>query len=233
MSDSLIKPWTSRLAQKGGLMDERQQRVLEALINRSPRLAGMYRTALAMIAAEAMPGCESARISTICHCIRELMSGLPAVMSDISIPRPQPSSASLMQELPEVLAAHPEADLALDQDLVPVPGAVARVVASLVSAVTQEQGRNRANTAALVTGSSDANHPAIGQWRAAYQFFLSWTHLDRNHDQERPLPSDGDLLAMIRIVEDVVEVRSSLFFENLHAIEDMLAEINNVDEESA
>ncbi|MDR7082563.1 hypothetical protein J2X01_001852 [Arthrobacter ginsengisoli] len=37
---------------------------------------------------------------------------------------------------------------------------------------------------------------------------------------------------MIRIVEDVIEVRSALFFENLHAIEDLLAEINNVDEET-
>lgn len=218
--------------QDEGPMDGRQERVLEALVNRSPRLAGMYRTALTITAEKAVHGCESARISTICHCIRELMSGLPAVMSDISIDRPNPSSGSLMKQLPGLLAAHPDADLRLDQDLVPVPRAVARVLASLVSAVTQEEGRNRANTAALVTGDSDANHPAIGQWLAAYQFFLSWTHLDRNHDQERPLPSDGDLLAMIRIVEDVIEVRSALFFENLHAIEDLLAEINNVDEET-
>jgi hypothetical protein len=214
-------------------MDERQERVLEALVNRSPRLAGMYRTALAMIADEAAPGCESARISTICHCMRELMSGLPAVMSDISIPRPNPSSDSLTKQLPELLATHPDADLGLDQDLVPVPRAVARVLAALVSTVTQEQGRNRANTAALVTGDSDAHHPAIKQWLDAYQFFLNWTHLDRNHDQERPLPSDEALLTMIRIVEDVIEVRSALFFENLHAIEDLLAEINNVDEETA
>lgn len=214
-------------------MDDRQERVLEALINRSPRLAGMYRTALAIAVEAARPGSESARISIICHCMRELMSGLPGVMSDIAIPRPNPSSNSLMKQLPRLLAEHPDADLGLDQDLVPVPRAVARVLASLVSAVIQEDGRNRANTAALVTGDSNAKHPAIGQWIAAYQYFLSWTHLDRNHDQERPLPSDDELLAKIRVVEDVIEVRSALFFENLHAIEDLLADINNVDEDIA
>jgi hypothetical protein len=219
--------------QDGGLMGERQERVLEALVSRSPRLAGIYRTALAIIVEEARPGCESARVSTICHCMRELMSGLPTVMSDIAIPRPNPSSGSLIKQLPGLLAAHPEADLGLDQDLVPVPRAVARVLQSLLSAVTQEVGRNRANTAALVTGDPDANHPAIAQWLDAYQFFLSWTHLDRNHDQERPLPKDGEILTKIRIVEDVVEVRSALFFENLHAIEDLLAEINGIGEESA
>lgn len=217
----------------GGVMDEHQERVFEALIGRSLRLAGMYRTALAIIGDKAMPGCESARISTICHCMRELMSGLPAVMSDIAIPRPNPSSGSLIKQLPGLLAAHPEADLGVDQDLVPLPRVVARALASLLSAVAQEEGRNRMNTATLVTGGSDANHPAIGQWLDAYQFFLSWTHLDRNHDQERPLPNDEELLTMIRVVEDVIEVRSALFFENLHAIEDLLAEINGVEGESA
>jgi hypothetical protein len=213
--------------------DGRQARVIEALANRSPKLAGMYRTALAILATTASPGCENARISMICHCMRELMIGLPAVMSDFSIPRPSPSSTSLMKQLPGLLAAHPDADLGLDQDLVPVPRVVAQVLASLISTATQEEGRNRANTAALVTGASDTDHPAIAQWLDAYQFFLSWTHLDRNHDQERPLPSDEALLASIRVVEDVVEVRSALFFENLHALEDLLAEINDVDEESA
>lgn len=47
--------------------DERQARVIEALENRSPKLAGMYRTALEMLATTASPGCENARISKICQ----------------------------------------------------------------------------------------------------------------------------------------------------------------------
>lgn len=215
-----------------GLMSERQKNVMKVLVDRSPRIAGMYRTALAIISDEAVPGCESARISTICHCMRELMSGLPAIMSDISIPRPTPSSDSLMKDLPGLVALHPDVDLALDQDLVPVPRTFARVLATLVRTVSQEQGRNRANAAALVTGDSEANHPAMTQWLSAYRYFLNWTHLDRNHDQERLLPSDIDLLTNIRVVEDVIEVRGALFFENLHAVEDLLAEINELEEQA-
>lgn len=216
-----------------GVIDERRQRVSEALVNRSPRLAGMYRMALDMIAKGAVLGCESARISSVCHCMRELMSGLPAVMTEISIPRPNPSSGSLLQRLPGLLASHPDASLGLDQDLVPVPREVARVLSDLVSTLTREAGRNRTNTAALVTGDLDAKHPAIAQWSAAYDYFLNWTHLDRNHDQGKRLPNDDALLARIRIVEDVIEVRSALFFENIHAIEDLLAVINKIDEEDA
>lgn len=217
----------------GTQRDERQTRVIEALENRSPKLAGMYRTALDLLAAPALPGCESARVSTMCHCMRELMLALPAVMSTdpIAIPRPNPSSGSLLKQLPGLLAAHPDADLGLDQDLVPVPREVAQGLAALIKTATQEEGRNRANTAALVTGEPDARHPAIWQWTDAYNFFLNWTHLDRNHEQEKSLPTDETLRGNIRVVEDLVEVRSALFFQNLHAIEDLLAEINDVDEE--
>lgn len=193
----------------------------------------MYRTALDLLAVPAIPDCETARISVICHCVREVMNGLPAVMSDASIPRPHPSSGALLKQLPKLLTEHPDTDLELDQDLVPVPRKVAEVLASLISAVTKEQGRNRTNTAALVTGGLEEDHPVIDQWNRAYQFFVSWTHLDRNHDHGRSLPSDAALSRQLRVVEDVIEVRSALFFENLHALEDLLAEINEVEEEKA
>ncbi|MGO2068664.1 hypothetical protein [Glutamicibacter arilaitensis] len=211
-------------------LDDRQTHVVDALQNRNEKLAGLYATALDILAAKAIPPREAARISIICHCMRELMIGLPAVMSDFSIPRPAPSSATLLRQLPELLAAHPEADLRLDQDLVPVPRAVALALTSLLNTASKEEARNRANAATLVTGMPQTKHPVIEQWTKAYEFFVGWTHLDRNHDRQRPLPKDETLLAHMRVVEDVIEVRSSLFFENLHALEDLLAEINAVDD---
>jgi len=103
----------------------------------------------------------------------------------------------------------------------------------LISAATQEEGRNRANAAALLTGGPNADHPVIGQWTKTYNYFVDWAHLDRNHEKRRSLPSDDDLAGNMRVVEDVIEVRTALFFENLHALEDLLAEINNVDKENA
>ena len=218
----------------GSVPDERQSRVIEALENRSTRLAGTYKTALDMVASEPRPGCESARISVICHCMRELMLGLPDVMSDSdsTVRRPDKSSASWLKELPGLLANHPDTDLTLDQDLVPVPRAVARALSSLIGAATQEEGRNRANTAALLTGGSDANHPVIKQWMDAYQFFVGWAHLDRDHERERSLPNDQKLAENMKVVEDVIEVRTALFFANLHALHDLLDEINDLGEDS-
>lgn len=161
------------------------------------------------------------------------MLGLPAAMAvtNTSIQRREMSSGSLLQDLPGILADHPGTDLELDQDLVPVPRAVAHAFAALVNAAIREDGRNRANTAALITGGSDASHPAIKQWTDAYNFFVRWAHLDRNQGSERSLPSDQTLTANMRVVEDVIEVKTALFFENLHAIEDLLTDINSVEED--
>ena len=207
-------------------LDDRQCRVVKALEDRSPRLAGIYRSALSTLRSEPESGCEAARVSMTCHCMRELMTGLPAVMADTAIPRPKPSSGSLVARLPELLASHPDVDLGVDQDIVPVPKKVAQALASLVTTATQEQGRNRSNAAALVTGGSDPKHPAIKQWLDAYEFFVGWAHLDRNHERDGNLPSNEELLTIIRVVEDVIDVRTTVFFENLHALDDLLASAN-------
>ena len=178
---------------------DRHGRVIDALENRSPKLAGMYRSALATLTAPCEPGNEVARVAIICHCMRELMNGLPNVMTEGVTPRPKPSSESLKMKLPTLLAQHPELDLTLDQDLIPVPRPVAQVLSDLISTVTQEQGRNRRNAAELVTDGSDESHPAIQQWMEAQRFFLGRTHLDRNHDKDRDLPSDATMMTQMRI----------------------------------
>jgi hypothetical protein len=207
-------------------LDDRQSRIAEAIDARNGRLAGMYRTALRQLASTPEPGCETARVSVICHCVRELMLGLPATLSDIDIRRPKPSSGSLVGQLPDLLSRHPDLDLSLDQDMVPVPKKVAQKLGALVTAATQERGRNKRLAAALITGDNDTKHPVVKQWGDTYEFFLGWTHLDRKHEAGGDLPIDETILRALRVVEDVVEVRTTLFFENVHAIKDLLAEIN-------
>ncbi|MHB8188182.1 MAG: hypothetical protein ACYDDU_19370 [Dermatophilaceae bacterium] len=63
----------------------------------------------------------------------------------------------------------------------------------------------------------------------AYNFFVAWAHLDQ-HDEGRALPDADQIAENIRIVEDVIEVRSAAFFENLHSVEDLLAHINATSE---
>lgn len=211
--------------------DDRQDRIARALDVRSSRLAGMYRSALRMLRSMPEPDCEVARVSIICHCMRELTTNLPAVMTDGFVEKPDPSSSSLISQLPALLAKHPDLDLSLDQDLVPVPRKVARHFGMLVTARVQEDGRNGQNAAALITGGSSPTHPATKQWRDASRFFVGWAHLDQNHERRGRLPSDQEILAHMRVVEDVIEVRTAAFFDNLHAVSDLLAAANTASEE--
>lgn len=211
--------------------DERQDRVVKSLDERSPRLAGVYRLALRTLHSKPDMGCEAARVSVICHCMRELMANLPAIMVEEIIERPNPSSMALTGQLPGLLAKHPDLDLTLDQDIVPVPRKVAQVFASLVAAATQEAGRNTRNAAALLARAADSKPPAVQQWKTAYDFFVGWAHLDRSHERHRELPSNEEIAASARIVEDVIEVRTAMFFEILHAVQDLLAEINATSED--
>lgn len=208
--------------------NERQVSVLAALRERSPKLACIYQMALERLNANPSDDCDSSRIAVICHCIRELMNNLPPILAEEEFtPRLKPSSGSLTHKLPELLAQHSTVDLDADQDIIPVPNAFARAISLLIKTASQENGRNVRNAAALITGDSDTSHPAVKQWNVTYDFFLGWTHLDRNHEGSRPLPSNEDLLANIQVVEDVIMTRTAAFFENIHVIEDLLAEIND------
>jgi len=210
---------------------ERQHDIVEALKELSPKLAAMYESALTTLHTKPNAGLEGARVSIICHCMREVMNSLPGVLSDAVIPRPNPSSGQLIGQLPKLLAQHSDVDLGLDQDMVPVPKPVARALNALATAATQEAGRNQRNAAALVTGRSDTKHAAIKQWSEALEFFLGWTHLDRKHEQRGNLPSDKDILSVIRVVEDVVEVRTKAFFDNVRSLKHLLTQINLVSED--
>lgn len=207
--------------------DQRQHDILNRLRERSGVHAGLYATALRELGSPAVAGLGSARVSMICHCARELMLGALDVLVDTPEPRQKPSSGSLAQVLPSVITREGSPDLRADQDLIPIPRTLAAAFADLIDASTREQGRNQRNAAALVTGSADGSHPSIKEWRSAYGFFVQWAHVDQHHLED--LPDDATLARRLRILEDVIEVRMSLFFENLSRVEDLLAIANATD----
>lgn len=209
----------------GGL-DDRQSRVADLLDAHSLRLAGVYRSAWRALATPPESGCEAARVLIICHCMRELMNGIPSAVGDGASPRPNPSSQSLAAGLPRLLAAHPDVDLDADQDLIPVKREVAAAFSRLVKTAQLEEGRNQRELAGFLTGDTSQRHAAGKQWNAARAFFLEWTHLDRNHEGGRELPTDEMLRQHIRVIEDIVEARTLAFFETIRSIDDLLAEIN-------
>jgi len=210
-----------------GIPDQRQHDILSRLRERSAVHAGLYTIALRELESPAVEGLESARISVVCHCARELMLGALDVLVDTPEPRQKHSSGSLARNLPSVISREGGPDLRANQDLIPIPRAVAAAFADLIDASTREHGRNQRNAAALVTGSADGSHPSIREWGTAYGFFVQWAHVDQHHRKD--LPDDTTLARHLRIVEDVIEVRMNLFFENLSTVEDLLALANSTD----
>lgn len=208
-------------------LDQRQHDMLKRLRERSAVHAGLYALALRELGSPAVDGLEPARISVICHCARELMLGALDILVDTPEPRPSPSSGSLARNLPSVILREGGPDLRANQDLIPIPRTVAGAFADLIDASTREHGRNQRNAAALVTGSADGSHPSIKEWGKAYGFFVQWAHVDQHH--RKNLPADATLARHLRIVEDVMEVRMNLFFENLGTVEDLLALANATD----
>lgn len=210
------------------MADQRQIDLLGRLSQRSARHAGLYAAALRQLDASAIAGEESARVSVVCHCLREFMMGAPEFLVDAPEPRLRPSSSSLGGSLPDKMAASGNPDLRLDQDLIPVPRKLAAAFADLIDTAVRERGRNRRNTASLVTGRADGSHPSVTEWMNTYQFFVKWAHADQH--SSGVLPDDDDIRAHLRVVEDVVSVRVNLFFDNLAAVEDILAAANAIDE---
>ena len=211
--------------------NHRQQKLLSELTQRSTPHAGLYAFVLRELGSEAIEETRSARISVICHCARELMLGALDILVDTPEPRPNPSSGSLTKSLTSVLAANGSPDLRVDQDLIPLPKAVATAIADLVDASTREIGRNRRNAAALVTGNAEDSHSSVAEWSNTYSFFVKWAHVDQHHSGA--LPDDRLLASHLQVVEDVIEVRMSQFFDNLSAVEDLLAAANRTDDESS
>lgn len=208
-------------------LSQRQQDMLNRLTERSAVHGGLYAAALRELGRPPIGGFDSARVAVICHCARELMLGALDMLVDTPEPRQNPSSATLGRDLPSVLARHESPDLRADQDLIPVPRGVAAAFADLIDASTRESGRNQRNVAALVTGSADGSHTSIGEWSKTYRFFVKWAHVDQHHSGT--LPDDTTLARHLRVVEDVIEVRMNLFFDNLSAVEDILALANRTD----
>jgi hypothetical protein len=209
----------------------RRNRVSDSLGARSQKLAGTYRHAIRALDQGPDDECERARVAVISHCMRELMLGLPTVLTSSSEARPRPSSDALLSRLPSLLAKHPEVDLGADQDVIPVPREVAERLDELVRTRTQEDGRNRRNSAVLIGGNDSSDDPVVKQWQKAYQFFLRWAHLDRDDGDDETLPSDEAIAGHMRVVEDLIEVRATAFFENLNSLQDLLNEINELVED--
>jgi hypothetical protein len=208
-------------------MDDRQRRISNALVERERSdLAGMYRSALDLLATTPDAGNERTRISYICHSMREVMNRVLGVMGSSASPRIKPSTAVQVQALPDVVAQYPELTLDAESESVPVPQAVAAMFDKLIKTAVQEKRRSRDHVAALLTDDGNSDHAAVKRWVEARDFFVDWTHLEGRQRQESELPNDDDIREHIDVFEELLDGVITRFFALRHSIDDLLAEIN-------
>jgi hypothetical protein len=209
------------------ILDERRQRIYDALVQHNLVVAGSYKAAIRSLKTPAQSGEERARISAIGNAMREIMITLPSIIGESSEGEPKElDTNALVRDLPERLAQFSDLDLQQDLDYVPIPREAAALIAEIVTAASQDTKSVRDNAAALLAEGSRSDHPAIKQWLKANQFFVKCTHLGRPPADVSEDMSDEEVERNIRIVEDLVEVRVSGFFDSRHEIDSLLSDIN-------
>lgn len=209
---------------------ERQARLTDWLQEKRPDLASMYRATLELLANDAEPGDQRTRVSHICHSMREVMKHLPEAISATKREEGRARSNSVVRKLPGIVEKYPALDLAQDAENVPVPQEIARLLNELIIAATLEDGRFLADIAVFLTDIGDTRHPAVRDWYATYNYFVKWAHLHGEQSNVDALPSDDDLTSRIESVEVLMDEKRAEFFDSLHAIEDLLAEANHLED---
>lgn len=207
-------------------MEPMQRRVFEALAERRPDLADMYRAALGQLSVPSVEAATRTRISYICHSMREVMNRVVNAMGRPIAPAVKPSTRDQVQQLPDLLSRFPDLQFDVGQELIPIPREVAVAMESLFKAAVQEKRRSRDDVASLLTDDGNTAHAAVSKWIEARDFFVKWTHI---HDRIVPsgeLPSDDEIRAHMATFEMLFDGVITQFFTARQSIEDLLAEIN-------
>ncbi len=216
------------MARESTIMDVRQAHIFSELSKRRPDLASMYRAALVLLAEPAKTGDERARISHICHSMREVMNRVLGAMGTTASPRIRPSSADQVQALPDLLSQFPGLSLDGEGDSIPVPRAVAVNFEKLIKTAVQEKGRSRDDIASLLTDDGNRDHLAVRRWIETRTFFVKWAHLHDVPPELSRLPTDDLLRTHVAVFDELFDAVITGFFERLHSVEDLLADINAV-----
>lgn len=212
------------------MSEDRQARITAWLEEKRPDLASMYRAAHELLAGTAKPGDERTRVSYICHSMREIMNRLPGALGIVGAVSGGPRSSTQVRKLPALASRFPNLDLRQEVENVPVPQELAVVLDELVRAAVAEDGRVATNAAALLTDDGNTKHPAVREWRDTTDFFVKWAHLHDEQSDPEVIPSDDDLRQRIELAEALMDGIRAEFFDSLHAIEDLLAEANQLND---
>jgi hypothetical protein len=212
-------------------MDERQKRVFNELTVGRPDLADMYRAALSQLSKPAETGDARTRISYICHSMREVMNRVLGPKEAGDGDWITPPTSDQVQALPDLLVDFPDLTLDSQGESVPVPQGVAAVFYKLIRTAVQEKRRSRDKVASLLTDDGNSGHAVVTRWMESRKFFVDWAHLRDRQSESGELPSDELIRTHVAVFDELFDGVITAFFARRHSIDDLLAQINEPEEE--
>lgn len=191
----------------------------------------MYRSALRLLKQAPVSGDEVARVSLICHAMREVMNRAgEAAASDHISPQGTPSK-ELVRRLPAIASSW-KLPTGSDVEFAPVPIKLATAIDRLIEAARHEEYRTRANISSLILAgeaSTESRKQALTpderRWREAHDFFLKFTHLDSA--SRVTVPDDKEIRKRISDFEQLFVRIITPFFTQLREVQELLSTINS------
>lgn len=229
-------PRSRRPAYSADLWDTRRWRLFEALARQSELFADLYRRAIDALSERPL---THGALVVAAHCIRDLVNGLPDVITDagevpahVPLSRPAHQLASVWQSHPDRLGPVENpvtAAVTRDGDVEPIMTApvalveAARQVAEASLTVTENSRRRRS---ALVLGRMELRlHPTVRIFQESVNVFEQLRHPQRGREVNLDAVLDRVDDALV-VIESALEARLGSFFESVEELMDVLAAAN-------
>jgi hypothetical protein len=210
------------------------QRALDGL---DPVLAGLYGQIVTLL--DQQPA-STERTILIAHGVRELVNNLPEALSDVDGVPTRVDTSGPCQALAKEWQRHrdvvgfatdgPDSVSPTESDVdhpevVTVPTTILFAAARVVTATLAGTDTAKLRSSAVVLGRLEhGNDPTVRLWRDAVGFFMKHVHLDKS--RRRPVPSDGEMLANLEVLERVLITRLGRFFQTVEELADLTAAAN-------
>jgi len=196
----------------------------------------LYSAAIDLLEADVPASRARHRIVMVSHNVRELINNAPELFDDVEKPpRGVTNTKGALDALGEAwdddrdsLGDH--SDHRRFAKLMREPFTVrGRLLAAAAKAITEQRtgtSNNQSRQSATVLGRPGGRQdPTLRAWLIAQRWFVTNSHLDSSCESGT-VPDDEEVLAQLRVVEDVLHARLAPFFEVKDELDELLGEAN-------
>jgi hypothetical protein len=229
----------SRPGEAAAWWTDRRRRLQFALAQRDELFADLYRRAIDALGEQPV---TQGSLVIAGHCIRDLVNGLPDVLTDVDAVPAYSDMSKPTRELSDAWAAHedilgpadPEEGVP-DDDPPPdarmtVPTVVVRTVRKVVIATRAGATNSRRRHSALVLGRVELGQdPTVMLFRDSVRVFERLRHPQRGREIEVTDDTMSRVMRSLEIIEGALEARMGSFFATVEDLLDVIEAANERD----